>query len=175
MESNNFIDELIAEAELKDENRTLAYYDLLVMEVAKLENQIASNFAESNKEVEIIKEWSLKKNSVIQERINFIKLKLESYIRECKEKTIHLPHGQLKIRKMPDKVEIFDMNTFLANANSQMLSVVPESLKPDLTKIKSYMKLSTKIPDGVKLIEGEDKFILTINQKENQNDDTSEI
>lgn len=54
------------------------------------------------------------------------------------------------------------MEIFLANANSQMVTVVPETVKPDLTKIKAYIKMSTKIPEGVTLIEGAEKFSLVL-------------
>ena len=162
-ETTNFLDELLAEAELKEEQRTTAYYDLLVMEVGKLENQIAETFAEAEKEVQIINEWALKRNSVLQEKANLLKLKLESYIREEGKKTIELPHGTLKVRKMPDKVEIADMELFLSKATAQMVTVVPETVKPDLTKIKAFIKMTGgKTPEGVTLIEGKEEFKLSL-------------
>ncbi|MDQ7815878.1 MAG: host-nuclease inhibitor Gam family protein [Melioribacteraceae bacterium] len=172
MSENNFLDELLAEAEVKDEKRTSAFFDLLVMEVAKLEGEISDNFSEMEKEIEIIKEWALKRNSVIQERANFLKLKLESYIREEGKKTIDLPHGTLKIRKMPDKVEITDLSLFLSKANSEMLNIIPEQVKPDLSKIKSFIKMTTKLPEGVTLIEGKEEFKLTL--KNNSKEETEE-
>lgn len=162
MNESNFLDELLAEAEIKEEKRTSAFFDLIVMEVSKLESEISYNFTEMEKEIEIIKEWALKRNSVIQERADFLKLKLESYIRQEGKKTIDLPHGTLKIRKMPDKVEITDLNLFLTKANSEMLTVIPEQVKPDLNKIKSFIKMTTKIPEGVTLIEGREEFKLAL-------------
>lgn len=167
-ETDNFLDELLLEAEQKEEQRTSAYYDLLIMEVNNLETEIANNFSEAEKEVQIINEWALKRNSIIQEKANLLKLKLESYIRQEGKKTIELPHGTLKIRKMPDKVEITDMELFLSKANSQMVNVIPESVKPDLTKIKSFIKMSTKIPDGVTLVEGKEEFKLSLRNSTEQ-------
>jgi translation initiation factor 2 alpha subunit (eIF-2alpha) len=63
---------------------------------------------------------------------------------------------------MPDKVEITDMQMFLAKANDQMLTVVPETVRPDLTKIKAFIKMTTKIPEGVTLIEDTEQFKLTL-------------
>lgn len=168
MSETNFLDELLAEAELKEEKRTSAFFDVIVMEVAKLEEEISNNFTEMEKEIEIIKDWTLKRNSIFQERVNFLKLKLESYIREEGKKTIDLPHGTLKIRKMPDKVEITDLNLFLSKATAEMLTVIPEQVKPDLNKIKSFIKMTTKVPEGVMLIEGKEEFKLTLktNSKE---------
>jgi translation initiation factor 2 alpha subunit (eIF-2alpha) len=54
------------------------------------------------------------------------------------------------------------MEVFLANANSQMVTVVPETVKPDLTKIKAFIKMTTRIPHGVNVIEGAEKFSLTL-------------
>lgn len=161
-ETTNFLDELLAEAELKEENQTAAYFDLLILEVSKLEAEISNNFDESTKEIKIITNWALKKNAALQERADFLKLKLENYIRTEGKKTISLPHGELKIRKMPDKVEITDMHLFLSKANDQMLTVVPETVKPDLTKIKAVIKMSGRVPEGVTVIEGEDQFRLTL-------------
>jgi translation initiation factor 2 alpha subunit (eIF-2alpha) len=63
---------------------------------------------------------------------------------------------------MPDKVEITDMELFLSKANSQMVTVVPESIKPDLTKIKAFVKMTTKVPEGVSFIQGKEEFKLSI-------------
>lgn len=172
MNESNFLNELLAEAEVKEEKRTSAFFDLIVMEVSKLESEISHNFTEMEKEIEIIKEWALKRNSVIQERADFLKLKLESYIRQEGKKTIDLPHGTLKIRKMPDKVEITDLNLFLTKANSELLTVIPEQVKPDLNKIKSFIKMTTKIPEGVNLVEGREEFKLTL--KTNPKEETEE-
>ena len=161
--TSTFLDDLLAEAEQKEQLQSEAYADLLISEVAKLESEIAKNFKTAEEEINIIKDWSLKKNSVIQERADLIKLKLENFIRESGKKTIDLANGILKIRKSPDKIEITDMEVFLANANSQMINVVPESVKPDLSKIKAYMKMTGGKPiAGVTVIEGSENFKLTL-------------
>jgi hypothetical protein len=73
----------------------------------------------------------------------------------------------LKLHKKPDKVEVTDMNEFLASATSEMLNVIPEQIKPDLNKIKSFIKLSRKIPAGVTLVEGIETFTYKLKSKEN--------
>lgn len=161
-EATSFIDELLADVEQQETQQTAAYYDLLILEIAKLEEEISHNFTESDKEVTIIKEWAIKKNAALNERSQLLKMKLESYIRESGNKTIDLPHGTLKIRKTPNKVEITDMELFLKNARSEMLSVIPEQIKPDLNKIKAFIKMTAKIPDGVSVIEGREEFKLTL-------------
>ncbi len=162
IETSMFIDELLADVEQQEIQQTSAYYDLLILEIAKLEEEISHNFKEADKETAIIKEWAIKKNAVLNERSQLLKMKLESYIRESGNKTMDLPHGTLKIRRTPNKVEITDMELFLKNARSEMLSVIPEQVKPDLNKIKAFMKVSNKTPEGVTVIEGKDEFKLTL-------------
>ena len=165
-DTTSFIDELLSEAEIKEEQYSAAHFDLIIKEISTLESVIESNFSECAKEVQIINEWTLKKNSALQERINLLRLKLENYIREQGKKTIDLPRGTLKIRKMPDKVEITDMDTFLANANGEMITIVPESVRPDLSKIKSYIKMTCKVPPGVNILEGKEEFRLSIRKED---------
>ena len=99
MEQENsitFMDELLAEVEIREEEQTEAYFDLLIAKVAGLEAKIASNFRTAEEEVKIITDFYLKKNSKVQEVINGISRLLEEYIRSKGEKTITLPHGTLK-------------------------------------------------------------------------------
>ncbi len=153
----SFIDELLAEEELKEELRTEAYYDLLLLQIKELQADIETNFKSAEKEIEVINNWALKKNLVMHERVNLIERKLEAFIREKDVKTLDLPNGTLKLHKKPDKVEISDLNTFLANAKPEMLTVIPEQIKPDMTKIRAFMK-QNYTPAGVSVIEGKEEF-----------------
>lgn len=170
MRDPSFIEELLKEEELKELKLTEAHYDLMILEIAKLENQIENNFNESEKEVEIIRNWTLSKNSKLNDKIEFLKTKLESFLRERNERTLDLPNGIIKIRKKPDRVEVKDIELFLQNAKPEMLRLIPESYKPDINSIKKYIKLSGgKVPQGVEYLEGEEAFTLTIKSKENGN------
>ena len=161
--TSTFIDDLLAEVEQKEQLQSEAYADLLISEVVKLEAEIARNFQTAEEEMKIIQSWSLKKNSVIQERADLLRRKLEAFLRESGKKTIDLANGTLKIRKSPDKVEITDVDLFLSQAKSEMLNVIPEQLKPNLTNIKNYLKMSGGKPiAGVTIIEGSEKFSLTL-------------
>jgi hypothetical protein len=163
------MDELLAEVELKEDQQTEAYFDLLIAKAAQLEEKIASNFKTAEEEVKIINDFYLKKNAKIQESIEGISRLLEEYIRSKGEKTISLPHGTLKLHKKPDKVEVADLDLFMQYATEELLTVVPESFKPNLNKIKNYIKLSGRIPKGVNRIEGTEEFKLTINYNSNNN------
>lgn len=169
----SFIDDLIKEAEEKDELRTAAYYDLLLLEIGNLQDQIVDNFSEVEKEIELINRFVLSKNSILQNKIDWLSKKLEAYIKEKGEKTIDLPHGTLKMHKRQDKIEISDLDLFLKHAKKEMLSVIPEQLKPDLNKIKSLVK-GRFIPAGVKVIPGEIEFSYKI-KKDGENGRQEEI
>ena len=159
----SFIDELLEEEEAKEEKRTEAYYDLLLLQARELQTAIEVNFKTAEREVEIINQWALKKNMVLHERIGFIERKLEAFIREKGVKTLEMPNGTLKLHKKPDKVEISDLNTFLAYAKPEMLTVIPEQIKPDMTKIKAYMR-QNYTPAGVSVIEGKEEFSYKIKE-----------
>lgn len=170
MKETNFLDELLLDAEQKEIKQTAAYYDLILLEISKLQTQIESNFAEAEKEVEIIKEWALNKNSGIQDKINFFVLKLEAYIKEMGEKTISLPNGTLKMYKKPDKIEIEDLDLFLQKARPEMLTIIPEQVKPDLNAIKAYIK-TKPIPPGIRVIEGKNEFSYKLNNRKEGSSD----
>lgn len=161
----NFLDELLEEVEHKEKTEQLAYYDLALIEIKELTKQIEVIFTQADKEAEIIKSWALSKASKLQDRVTFIEQKLESYIRAEELKTVSLPNGTLKLRKNPDKVEITDMDVFLSKANKDMLTIIPEQLKPDLNKIKTYIKMKGEIPAGVNIIAGEETFSIKLNKE----------
>jgi len=166
MEEKNFIDELLEEAELKEEENLLSYCDLLLMEAKKIEDEIAERIQQSRKEIELIEEWTLKRNAKLQERYDRIVKRLEVIMRGTDKKTIELPHGTMKIRKMPDRVEITDIEAFLKNATEEMIVIVPEKVRPDVNKIKQYIKRSGQIPEGVTYIKGREEFSIKITKEE---------
>lgn len=167
MNENNFLDELLLEAEQKEIKQTQAYYDLILIQIGELQSEIEENFAEAEKEIEIIKEWSLNQNSKLQDKINFLSLKLEAFIKEEGKKTIELPHGELRYHKKSDRIEILDLDVFLKTATADMIRIVPEEVKPDLNKIKTYIKNKGKVPNGVIIIEGKEEFSYKLNRREN--------
>jgi len=162
------IDELLAEAEVKEEEQTEAWFDLLLLQIQQLQNQIAYNFNEAEKECSMINGFIIHKNAQLQERMRWLEIKLEAFIRERKEKTIDLAHGTLKLHKKPAKVEISDMELFIKHAKPEMLTVIPESVKPDLNKIKAFIK-QRAIPKGVTVTEGKEEFTYKLRKEENEN------
>jgi Bacteriophage Mu Gam like protein len=156
-EEVNFLDELLQEAESKEMYQTEAYYDLILWNIRTLQEQIANNFAEAEKEINHINNWTLTRNSVLNERIQVLARKLELFIREKKVKTIELPNGTLKMHRKQNKIEIEDLELFLKHARPEVLTIIPEQVKPDLSKLKAFLK-TRPVPAGVKVIEGKEEF-----------------
>jgi len=169
----NFLNALLSESETKEEEQTEAYFDLLLLQIQQLQSKIEHTFSEAEKEVKIINQWALSKNHALQVRIEWMEKKLEAFIRERKAKTIELSHGILKCHKKPDKVEITDMDVFLANAKPELLTVT-EQIKPNMVKIKDFMSMSYKGLPGVTIIKVKDEFSYTITKIKEDEDVRSE-
>lgn len=157
-EGHQFMEDLLNEIEEKEIEQTIAHVDLLLIEIRNLEEEIARNFEQADREVQLIKDWALSRNSKLQDRVERIERVLERFIRESKEKTIDLPNGTLKLHKKPDKVEIENLELFLQHAKTEMLTKVPESYKPDMAKIKQYVASHMTPPEGIKVTKGQPEF-----------------
>jgi len=157
MSDKTFLDELLEEAESKEAYQTEAYYDLILLQIKNLQDQIANNFSEAEKEVQHINNWVLHRNMVLDERCKMLERKLEAFIRERQVKTIELPNGTLKMHRKQNKIEIEDLELFLKHARPEVLTIVPEQVKPDLSKLKAFIK-TRPVPEGVKVIEGREEF-----------------
>jgi phage host-nuclease inhibitor protein Gam len=175
MTETHFMDDLLAEVEEKERIQSDALCDLTLMEISDLETKIARTFATAEEEQTLIQDFALRRTSKLQERIDFLSRKLESYLRESGQKTITLPHGAIKIRKKPDRIEIDDLQTFLLHASSDMLNTVPEQVKPDITGIKSWIRMTGgKLPPGVRVVEGTESFSYKLKDNTNGTDTTDE-
>ena len=161
----NFIDEMLAEIEAAEGKQTEAGYDLILLAIRKYQSEIKRNFEESEKEITMIRNFILQKNSQIQEKINWLEKKVEAFIRERGDKTISLANGTLKMHKKPDRIEIEDLELFLKKAKPEMLTVIPEQIKPNLLAIKNHIK-TRPTPAGVKVIEGQIEFSYSLNKEE---------
>ena len=168
-EEKSFIDELIEKAEEKEQKLLQSHLDLILIEIRKLEEQIEKNFDTAAQEREIIKNWALERNSLPSGRIEWLSKKLELFLKEEKLKTLDLPNGIIRIRKKSEKVLVVDEEKFFKNATSQLLNIIPESAKPDLLKIRAWMKRTGRVPDGVEVTNGEEKFSYKIKKESGNN------
>jgi len=169
MNELTFIDELLLEAEEKEEANTLGYFDMLVLKASTLENSLYDLTEQAEAEIKLIKDWHARKTAQVENQLSFIKSKLNAFINEQGLKTLELPHGTLKLRKHPDKVVISDMKLFMEKATTELVTLIPEQLKPDLNKVKAFIKSSGVIPNGVEYITGETSFSISYIKMEDSN------
>ena len=171
-EEKSFIDQLLEEAEEKEKKLEQAQLDLILIEIRKLEEQVEKNFDTAAQEREIIKNWALERNSILDSRIEWLCKKLELYLREENLKTLDLPNGIIRIRKQPERVSVIDEERFFKRATSDLLNIIPETAKPDLLKIRSFIKKTGRVPDGIEILNGEEKFSYTIKRNNNGKKET---
>lgn len=169
--------ELLAEAEQEEHLQSEAYCDLTLLEIRELTDKITRTFEQAEEEQTLIQQWALNRTSKLQERIDFLSQKLRQFMtahnERTGEKTIALPNGDLKIRKKQDKIEIEDLELFLQHATKEMLSVVPESAKPDIAGIKSYRKMTNgKAIPGIRVVTGHNEFSYKLKENTNGTDTT---
>ena len=162
-EGASFIDQIVNEAEEKEQKLNREMADLMLLEIRNLQVEIEQTFEQAERERTIIKNWAITKNSKLAGKIEWLSKKLELFLKEEKVKTLELAFGSLRFRKLPDRVEILDNELFLNNANSSCLMIVPETAKADLNKIKNFIKRSGRTPKGCEVIPGEVKFSYSIN------------
>ena len=162
-EGESFIDQLVGEAEEKEQKLNCEMADLMLLEIRNLQEEIERVFEQCEKERTIIKNWAITKNSKLTNRIEWLSKKLEVFLKEENVKTLELAFGTIRFRKQPDRVEILDSELFLNNATSKMLTIVPETAKADLNKIRAFIKHTGRIPQGCELTPGETKFSYKIN------------
>ncbi len=161
----NFLDEMLQEIEAKEEQMQLAHVDIVLKEISSLSSDIERILSQAEEEKRIINDWALVKSAKLNERVEWLSKKLEAFMNEQESsvRTIDLAHGQLLRRKQAEKISIDDLELFLNNQNlSQLTTTSPEVVKPDLNKIKSFYKMTGKIPQGCSLVESSDKFSIKI-------------
>jgi hypothetical protein len=173
-EEKSFIDQLLEEAEAKEKKLGQAQLDLILIEIRKLEEQVEKNFDTAAQEREIIKNWALERNTMLQSRIDWLSKKLEFYLREEKLKTLDLPNGIIRIRKQPEKITVMDEEKFFKKATSDLLNIIPETAKPDLLKIRSWIRQTGRVPKGVEVQPQNEKFSYTIKRNNNEKEKTGD-
>ena len=175
-EGASFIDQIVKEAEQKEQKLNCEMADMMLLEIRNLQEEIEQTFEQAERERTIIKNWAISKNSRLTNKIEWLEKRLEAFLKEEKVKTLELAFGTIRFRKLPDKIEIIDDEVFLNNATSSVLTIVPETAEADLNKIKAFIKRSGRMPKGCEVIPGGIKFSYSINNhKEAELNGTKEI
>ena len=161
-----FIDELLAEAEVKEKEERIQLSrlkaDQILATLAVLE-QSADNINKlADDEISIIEEYRATELQKIEKKASWLAYQLEQFIRSTDEKTINLPHGSIKLRLGRDKIEIVNMDEFIPFAQRKnLLKQIPESFEPDLAKLREYLLRNKFAPPGVVTTPASTKFSYT--------------
>lgn len=154
-----FMDELLDEVEEQENLQSEAFADLTLLEIRDLETKIQNTFQIAEEEQTLIQQWALNRSTKLQERIDLLAKRLETFLRERELKTLDLPNGTIRLRKRQKRVEVNDLDLFLQNATKDMLNTVPEQVKPDLNGIKAHLRMTGGKPiPGVRIIEQDESF-----------------
>jgi hypothetical protein len=163
----NFMEELLAEVEEKEQLRKLELdslrADQALMAVAKLESQMAEASKLCDDEIALIENFRKNQIDRLEKKRSWILFNIEGWARQhCEatgEKTIRIPHGSLSLRKGRDKIEIQDMDRFLKIAAKYgFLRTTPEKQEPDLQAICAHYKRTGEIVLGTKVIPATTNF-----------------
>jgi len=158
-----FIDELLAEAEIADAKKLVEVNklraDQLLMALSVLEDKASEINTLVNSEVALFEDFRTAEISKLDKKMSWLAFQLEGYMKSTGEKTLALPHGELKMRKGRDKIEVTDMQKFLPVAQAKgLLRAIPESYEPDMRTLLEYAKYSGVTPPGCSLIPASTKF-----------------
>ena len=130
--------------------------DALLWQLGKLEAEIQEINALAAAEIAQIQRWQEREGGKLEERATAFSAPLKAFLRREERKSLRLPHGELKLRKLPDKIivheEVFNYN------REEFIRVIPEKREPDLPKIKKHLKATGELLVGVDLQLGEQKF-----------------
>jgi phage host-nuclease inhibitor protein Gam len=159
----SWLQELLDESVAVEEKRALAMNkivaDRALAAVAVLESKINEVNAIAEQETALISEWQESETVKLQKKIDWLSWNLESFMKGTGEKTVTLPHGQLKMRMGRDKVEVVDFDKFLpVGKRLGLLRHIPEKDEPDLTAIAAWIKINRKPPMGVTLTPAQSRF-----------------
>ena len=164
------------DSEAADQKRALEMNklsaDQALAAIAVIENKIAEVEKIAQQEVDIITAWKNEQTSKLQNKINWLSFNLEKFIRSTGDPTITLAHGTIKIRKSRDKIDIVDLQKFIAIGQRHgLLSHINARDEPDMNAIRAFIKINGgKPPVGVILTPGQPAFSYSTNKKGTNNE-----
>ncbi len=172
----DFVEQILVDSESAEQEQKyeldLEQADYLLMAIVRLENKMSDVNSTADRELLMINEWRNKELTRLDKKRSWLTWNLEQFIRQFGEKTIRLPHGDLKLRKGRDRAVIVDEAIFLpVGKKLNLLRTVPESTTPDLRAVIEWIKKTGDIPDGVEFIPAEVSFKYSINNGEQEDED----
>jgi hypothetical protein len=158
-----FIDELLEEAEVAEQDRKRELDTLLadqfLMAIGKLDGQMAEVNDLVEKEIKLLEEYRSTELTRLDKKRSWLTFNLDAFMRSTGEKTVRLPHGIPKLRKGRDRVAVVAMDAFLkVGQKLGLIRTIPESVEPDVQAILTRIQTTGEIPAGVEYIPADTKF-----------------
>jgi len=151
-------DEVFNDTEVMGEDKADTYLYVLGI----LENKREDIDKIATKQLDKINRWKDDQTLKLDRNIDFLKFKLEMYLKGVGESSMDLPNGRINFRKQTDKVVVADEQVFLdyckANLENKLVRVIPEVTKPDIMAIKKHIKETGEVVEGVEITPREKKF-----------------
>ena len=134
--------------------------DGLLWQIGQLGGELQEIRNLARHEIEQIQWWEEGETRRLQECIGRLSTALEGFLRRQDRKTLHLPHGALKLRAQPPRVNIVDLAAFPLD-REELVRIVPEQRLPDKRKIRAHLEATGEIPPGVEIEAPEPRFSFT--------------
>ena len=184
--SPDWLQELLDAEEVNEEKQKLEMNKILadraLAAIGVIEGQINEVNDIAEKEITLIQQWNISELSKLQKKIEWLVWNLSNYMTALGEKTVSLPHGQLKMRMGRDKVEVVDLQKFLPMGQRLgLVRTIAAKIEPDLVAIAAHIKLNgNKPPAGVMLTPAQTKFSYKTTKGSNdvydeRNDEQTEV
>ena len=130
--------------------------DAVLWQITELEAAIEQVEDIAHQETSVIEIWKTAETGILQRRIGLMSAALEPFMRAQNRKTVRLPHGELRLRALQDKIEV-DRDAF-DFTREDLVRIIPEQREPDLKAIRANLKSTGEIPDGVEITPQAPKF-----------------
>jgi phage host-nuclease inhibitor protein Gam len=145
--------------------------DWALRKIAQKQRLIAENEELAEREIARIREWLTDANGPLQNEIANLELLLTDYHRRLlaeddRRKTVKLPAGNLKARKLPDNVEVTDEDAFIEWAEAERHTLLRITTAPDKNAIKQAVLKDGEVIPHVAAVKGDLKFSIDINGKD---------
>lgn len=127
--------------------------------------KLRDDLAEQELYAEGVAAWIKRERTREQEKERWLVEQLEEYHRRLfaedeKRKTVRLPSGELKARKLPDTVLVADPGEFCAAYDGTDL--VRVTMAPNLNELKTAVLKRGQSFDGVEVVPGDVKFSVVV-------------
>ena len=131
--------------------------DGVLWELGCIETELQQIQAMADEATQRIAQWRASEHDRLQRRIDFWSQVQAAFLQRQGCRTLRLPHGQLRLRRQPDRITVEDASALTPS----FLRTVPAKQLPDLKKIRAHVGATGQVPPGVRVESQPDKLSFT--------------